>query len=122
MVCKMKNFSILSAAAIFTASIILISCSGSSSNSNSSLLTLITQSPLVLSTVPANGAINVPVGSQIVVTFSQTIDSTTVTSAIFNFSPIISGTYTTIGPVVSFTPTGGFLGPTTYTVTIPASG
>src|SRR5271157_4710093 len=110
----MKKLSILSASAIITASIILISCSGSSSNSNSSLLTLITQSPLVLSTVPVNGAINVAGSSQVVVTFSQTIDSTTVTPTTFNFSPAFSGTYTTVGPVVSFTPTGNFLGATSY--------
>jgi hypothetical protein len=120
MVSIMKNLSILSAAAIMTVSLILISCNQKSSDNSSGSLLLL--SPLVLSTTPANGAINVPVGSQVVVTFSQTISPTTVTSATFNFSPAISGTYTTAGPVVYFTPTGSFLGATAYTVTIPAGG
>ena|SRR5271157_1184132 len=115
----MKNLSILSALTIV---IVLVSCNEKSSNDNSTK-SLLLYSPLVLSTVPANGAINVVDNSSIVVTFSQTINQATVTPTTFNFTPAISGTYITVGPVVSFTPTApGFQTGLTYIVTIPADG
>jgi len=118
----MKNLSILSVAAIIAASVILFSCDETSSSDNSTK-SLLLYSPLVLSTTPVNGAIDVADISSIVVTFSQTINQTTVTATTFGFFPAISGTYITIGPVVSFTPSGlGFIPGLTYIVSIPAGG
>ena len=101
--------------------ILLVSCNGKpSTDSQTSLLFT---APLVLSTNPVNGAVNVPVNSSITIFFSQSIDQATVTSSTFSFTPAILGTYTVAGSVVSFMPNPGtFQAFTPYTVTLPVGG
>src|SRR5208337_606343 len=122
MVSKMKNYSTLSAVAFIVVSGILFSCV-EHHNDNSSLLQLIADSPLMLSTIPVNGAINVSTGMTIEIFFSQNINQSSLSSSTIIFDPPIAGTYAALGPLVTFIVTPGvFLSFTQYTVTIPSGG
>lgn len=77
--------------------------------------------PLVTSTDPANGAINVPVNKVINVNFNQAMDPSTITGSTFtlkNGATSIAGAVTYSGVMASFTPTASLVSGTTYTATI----
>ena len=95
---------------------------GSTNSSDNSLMTLLSSSPLVLATTPANGATGVSTASPVVITFNKTINSVSVTSSSFSFSPAVTGTYSVNSIAVTIVPTTGFTAGTTYTVTIPSGG
>ena len=61
--------------------------------------------PTVASVVPVNGATNVPTNAIITVTFSEPVDSASVTNAAFSLTPGITGTIVVSGAVAQFTPT-----------------
>lgn len=77
--------------------------------------------PLVISTIPANGAINVPLDQVISVTFNKQMRTSTITNATFTVEGLspISGTITfednASGTTAKFTPTSDLLEDTTYT-------
>ena len=83
--------------------------------------------PTVTSTVPANGAINVLVGQPISATFSEAMNSATITApGTFTVSvagvggAAVSGTvtYAAASNTATFTPTSNLLGSTAYTATV----
>jgi len=77
--------------------------------------------PVVLSTDPDSGAINVVLNKVIKVTFSQVIDPLTITSESFtlrNGTSLIAGDFTFDGAIVYFTPLAELSSSTTYTATI----
>lgn len=76
--------------------------------------------PAVVSVAPVNGSANVPTTTAVTVTFSESVDSTTVTGTTFNINPTTPGTFTVSGATATFTPTIGF--PSGRTVTVTVSG
>ena len=88
---------------------------------NINMTALDTASPTVISTSPANNTTGVPVTSVIIITFSETIDSSTFNSTTFtlrNNGNDVAGTIIVDGAVVTFTPLSTFSYSTTYTGTI----
>ncbi|MEW5937703.1 MAG: Ig-like domain-containing protein, partial [Candidatus Thermoplasmatota archaeon] len=76
--------------------------------------------PIVNATSPADGAVNVPVGSTINITFSEAMDHAS-TEAAFSINPSVAGTFSwdPTDTVMTFTPSSPLTGgPTTYTVTV----
>ena len=77
--------------------------------------------PLVISTIPANGAINVPLDQVISITFNKQMRTSTITSESFTVESAapIQGSITfednASGTIVKFTPTNDLLEDTTYT-------
>jgi Bacterial Ig-like domain len=63
--------------------------------------------PTVASVVPLSGATNVPTNATITVTFSENVDSASVTNTAFVLTPGITGTISVSGAVAIFTPTPG---------------
>ena len=61
--------------------------------------------PTVATVVPASGATNVPTNATITVTFSENVDSASVTNVAFALTPGITGTIVVSGAVAQFTPT-----------------
>ena len=61
--------------------------------------------PTVATVVPQSGATNVPTNAIITVTFSENVDSASVTNAAFSLTPGITGTIVVSGAVAQFTPT-----------------
>lgn len=59
----------------------------------------------VATVVPQSGATNVPTNAIITVTFSENVDSASVTNAAFSLTPGITGTIVVSGAVAQFTPT-----------------
>lgn len=98
---------------------VLISCGGGKKEGD-------TTPPTVTSTNPANDAIDVVLDADLSVTFSESIDSATVTSANFSFvddaGTRIQGNidYDVSTRTASFTPKNGLTEETTYTATISA--
>jgi hypothetical protein len=74
--------------------------------------------PTVATVVPASGATNVPTNAIITVTFSENVDSASVTNAAFNLTPGITGTIVVSGAVAQFTPTPGLPPSTIVNATI----
>jgi uncharacterized protein (TIGR03437 family) len=77
--------------------------------------------PTVSSTVPANGATGVPIGSQLSATFSKPMDPLTVTTATFTLQrgpTPVSGTVTYNGTTAIFVPLSSLAPSTAYTATI----
>ncbi len=97
-------------------------CGSGSGNNDNSPISLLSSSPLVISTTQANGATGVPVASPVVVTFNKSINAVSVTSVSFVISPAVVGTYSVNSIAVTFVPTAGFTAGTPYTVTIPSGG
>jgi hypothetical protein len=79
-----------------------------------------TTAPTISSTVPANGATDVAVGSAVTVTFSEAIDETTLDTTSFSVSGGVTGTvtYTAATRTATFTPDADLSYDTTYTVTV----
>jgi hypothetical protein len=76
--------------------------------------------PLVLSTIPADGATRVPLNQIIAVTFNEKMNASTITDASFtiNGSSALAGTITYTDSSAFFTPSGNLTNNTTYTGTI----
>jgi hypothetical protein len=85
-----------------------------------------TTAPLVSSTNPANATTGVGTNQKIAATFSEAMDSTTITPTTFTLTaadetPVMGTvTYSTIGATATFTPNGSLTTNTTYTATIAA--
>jgi len=78
--------------------------------------------PTVVSTVPASGAIGVPVNTLVSATFSETMNSATINAATFTVTgpgaTPVAGTVTYAGTTATFTPTGILANSTLFTATI----
>ena len=77
--------------------------------------------PLVVSTIPANGATAVSLNSVVTATFNEALDSTTINSSTFTLrqgSTPIAGLVTYSGLTAVFTPSANFAPNTTYAGTI----
>jgi hypothetical protein len=83
-----------------------------------------TTPPTVLSTVPANGAINVPLNQIVTATFSEAMDPVTITNITFTVTgpglPIPGGlvSYDALTNIATFMPDANLLPSSTYTGTI----
>jgi hypothetical protein len=82
-----------------------------------------TTAPAVVAMTPAPGAVDVPVSSRVVVTFSEPLDPTTVTSGaigvgLASTGMSIPGTVALSGAVVTWTPVAPLPGSTTVRVTL----
>lgn len=77
-----------------------------------------TTAPTVVSTNPANGATSVPRDAAVSVTFSENLDSASVTNTAFSFNNGVTGTIVVNGAVATLTPTPGLPASTTVTGTL----
>jgi len=83
-----------------------------------------TTRPTVISTVPANLAIGVPLNQVVSATFSEAMNAATINSATFTLAgpgvtPIAGQvTYASVGNTATFTPTANLVANTLYTATI----
>jgi Ice-binding-like/Bacterial Ig-like domain len=79
-------------------------------------------SPSIVSTIPVNGATAIAVNTPISATFSQAMDPTTITAAMFTLTgpgaTPVAGTVTYTGTTATFTPTAVLTTSTLYTATI----
>lgn len=73
--------------------------------------------PRVTTTSPSDGATNVAINTNIRVTFSELMDTTSVESA-FSTSPAISGSFSWQDSIMTYNPSNNLNTNTTYTVTI----
>jgi Ice-binding-like/Bacterial Ig-like domain len=84
--------------------------------------TTVTPPPLVVSTVPANGATGVPLSQILSATFNEAVDCTTLTSATFAVTgpgaTITAGSVSCSGNVATFTPGAQLAANSLYTATI----
>ena len=84
--------------------------------------TTITPLPVVISTIPANGATNVPIGQVLSATFSEAMAPASISGATFTVTgpggAAVSGTVTYAGVVATFTPAAKLAYSTVYTATI----
>jgi hypothetical protein len=83
----------------------------------------ITPVPTVVATVPANGAVNVPVGQVLTATFNEAMTSASISATTFTLKKTtggvaVAGTVTYSGLVATFTPTAPLANSTGYTATI----
>jgi hypothetical protein len=78
--------------------------------------------PLVISTVPANGATGVPVAQVITASFNEAMNATTINTSTFTIAGpggiLVNGTVAFSGTTASFTPAAALSGSTLYTATI----
>jgi hypothetical protein len=78
--------------------------------------------PVVVSTVPANGATGVPVTQVITASFNEAMNSATINTSTFTIAgpggTLVGGTVTFSGTTASFTPTAALAASTLYTATI----
>jgi len=87
-----------------------------------------TQPSVVPPTNPTNGATGVPVTSNIVLTFNEAIDPTTVKNTTVpitlnsTFGPVLAGSYAVSGTTVTFTPLTPLPGSTLVFVGVPVNG
>ncbi len=77
-----------------------------------------TTAPTVVTTSPANGSTSVPRTTPISITFSEPIDSASVTNAAFALDNGVTGTITVSGAVATLTPTPALPALTTITGTV----
>jgi hypothetical protein len=84
--------------------------------------TTITPPPLVVSTVPVNGATGVPVNQVLSATFNEAMSCATLTSTTFTVTgpgaTAVAGTAGCAGALATFTPSGNLAVNTLYTATI----
>lgn len=83
--------------------------------------TTITPPPAVVSTVPANGATNVPIGQVLSATFSEAMNASSITGSTFTVSSpggAVAGAVTYSGVTATFTPAASLANNTVYTATI----
>jgi len=78
--------------------------------------------PLVVSTIPANGATGVPVTQVVSATFSEVMNATTITNSTFTLTgpgvTSVGGAVAYSGTTATFTPAAKLAGSTLYTATI----
>ncbi len=77
--------------------------------------------PTVVSVIPANSATSVSVNGKVIVTFSETMNSMSLTTSTFTLSQgstVINGTVVCSGSSATFTPSSALTASTVYTVTI----
>ncbi|MGZ5134082.1 MAG: Ig-like domain-containing protein [Flavitalea sp.] len=77
--------------------------------------------PTVISTDPLNGSTNVALNKQITATFSELMNSSTITTATFTLkdgATPVGGTVTYVGTTATFSPSANLTSNTTYTATI----
>jgi uncharacterized protein (TIGR03437 family) len=77
--------------------------------------------PTVSSTVPANGATNVPIGNALSATFDEAMNPLTISTATFTLKQgvtSVSGTVTYAGVTATFTPLGSLAADLPFTATI----
>ena len=77
-----------------------------------------TTAPTIVSTSPANGATSVPRTATLSVTFSENLDSASVTNAAFSFDNGVTGTIVVNGAVATLTPSPVLPASTTVTGTL----
>ena len=77
-----------------------------------------TTAPTVVGTSPANGATDVPRTTAISVTFSENVDSASVTNSAFSFDNGVTGTIVVNGAVATLTPAPGLPASTIVTGTL----
>jgi hypothetical protein len=84
--------------------------------------TTITPPPVVVSTLPASGATNVPISQVISATFNEAMSASTISATTFRVTgaggAAVAGTVTYSGLVATFTPTASLANNTIYTATI----
>jgi hypothetical protein len=84
--------------------------------------TMIAPAPLVVTTVPVNGALDVPIGQVLSASFSQTMNPTTLNATTFTLSvtggAAVLGTVTPSVTAATFLPNAPLLNNTSYTATI----
>jgi len=84
--------------------------------------TTVAPAPLVVTTTPLNGAIDVPTSQILSATFSQTMNPSTINTTTFTLSvtggAAVLGTVTPSGTYATFTPNAPLLNNTPYTATI----
>jgi methionine-rich copper-binding protein CopC len=79
--------------------------------------------PTVSTTSPADNEVNVAISKVIAVTFSESMDANTLTTATFSLTDgvtPVTGTVSYTGTTATFTPTGSLSYATSYTVTVSA--
>jgi hypothetical protein len=77
-----------------------------------------TTAPTVVSTSPANGATSVPRNAPVSVTFSENLDSASVTNSAFSFDNGVTGPIVVSGAVATLTPSPTLPASTTVTGTL----
>ena len=77
-----------------------------------------TTRPTIIGTLPAQNASSVPTNSMIIVTFSEAVDSASVTNAAFSLSGGATGTISVNGASAQLVPYPALPANTTVTVTI----
>jgi len=84
--------------------------------------TTITPPPVVVSTIPANGAANVPIGQVLTATFSEAMNPASISATTFTLTATggaaVAGTVSYSGVVATFTPTVALANSTSYRATI----
>ena len=84
--------------------------------------TTITPPPAVLSTIPANGAVNVPIGQVLSATFGEAMSPASISKATFTLTvtggAAVTGTVAYSGVVATFTPQASLAYNTNYTAII----
>jgi hypothetical protein len=83
--------------------------------------TTILPAPVVVSTIPINGAVNVSISQVISVTFNEVVNSATINGSTFTVTGsggAVAGTIAYSGVTATFTPTAALTYNTTYTATI----
>jgi len=84
--------------------------------------TTVAPAPLVVTTTPANGALDVPIGQVLSATFSQTMNPSTMNTTTFTLSvtggAAVSGIVTPSGTYATFMPNAPLLNSTSYTATV----
>jgi len=86
--------------------------------------TTITPQPVVISTIPLNGATGVPLGQVLSATFNEAMSCATLTSPAVNFTvtgpgaTAVAGTVACAGAIATFTPAANLIVNTLYTATI----
>jgi hypothetical protein len=81
-----------------------------------------TTPPVITAQSPAPGATNVPVGTNVTVTFNKPMDATTINNSTFqlqdNSSNVVAAVVTYTGGVATLTPNAPLMSTTQYTVTV----
>jgi len=84
--------------------------------------TTITPPPAVVSTLPANGALSVPIGQVLSATFSEAMNPATISATTFTLTvtggAAVTGTVSYSGGVATFTPNVSLAYSTSYTATL----
>src|SRR5665647_3951133 len=74
--------------------------------------------PIVVSTIPANGAVGVPLNQVVSATFNEKMNAATITSSTFTVlkvAEVVAGTVTYSGETAFFTPSNPLTPNSTYT-------